>query len=83
MKALTFEEAIKKLESIVDELQEGELSLEKAIKKYEEGMKLAKFCKDELNKAEKKVQVITKTKTGNFSLSTLDEENVEGNEDKK
>lgn len=55
----TFEEALEKLEEIVDELEKGDVPLEKAMKYYEEGMKLSKKCHDLLaNVQEQMVQLM-------------------------
>lgn len=54
----SFEEALKELETIVKELEEGKEPLEKAIDKYSEAMKLVKFCGDKLNNAQEKVNKI-------------------------
>jgi len=54
----TFEDKIKKLESLVTELEKGEIDLDNAINKYTEAMKLAKECSDELTKASDKVNKI-------------------------
>ncbi|MDD3123386.1 MAG: exodeoxyribonuclease VII small subunit [Candidatus Izemoplasmatales bacterium] len=51
-KKITFEEALKKLESIVKELESGQLSLENSVSKYNEGIELATFCNLELKNAE-------------------------------
>ena len=59
-----FEEAMERLENIVQSLEEGELPLEKALKVFEEGMRLLKFCSDKLEEAEKKVTLLVK-KSGN------------------
>ncbi|PKR78951.1 exodeoxyribonuclease VII small subunit [Halalkalibacillus sediminis] len=48
----TFEQAMQKLEGIVEKLEEGEVPLEKAIEYYKEGMKLSKHCNDKLKKVE-------------------------------
>lgn len=58
MKELNFEEAMKQLENIADELERGELSLEESISKFEEGMKLSKECNDIIENAEKKINVL-------------------------
>ncbi len=52
MEKMTFETALKKLESLVKELESGELELEVAVKKYQEGIDLAKYCHDLLKNAE-------------------------------
>ena len=50
---LNFEETIKQLELIVNELEKGNLSLDESVKKFEEGIKLSKLCNQFLNNAEK------------------------------
>ncbi len=56
----TFEESLTDLESIVKELEEGNVDLDKAIEKYSDAMKLAKNCSDKLNNATEKVNKILK-----------------------
>ena len=51
MKEKTFEQSIKELEKIVNELESGELDLDKSITKYTEAMKLVEFCETKLNNA--------------------------------
>ena len=51
MKEKTFEQSIKELEKIVNELESGELELDKSITKYTEAMKLIEFCETKLNNA--------------------------------
>ena len=53
-----FEESIKKLESIVTELENGNLNLDESVKKFEEGMKTAKQCNTILEDAEKKITIL-------------------------
>lgn len=55
MKELTYEKAMERLESIVKELENGSLSLEKSLELYEEGTKLSAFCNACLNDAELKI----------------------------
>ena len=57
---LNYEEAIERLEEIVEKLESGGLSLEKSLDKFEEGVRLVKYCNKELNKAEKKVEMVIK-----------------------
>lgn len=57
---LKFEEAIDKLEDIVQELESGGLSLDDSLDKFTEGVKLVKFCNQELDKAEKKIELVLK-----------------------
>lgn len=63
---LKFEKALERLEKIVSELEEGNIPLEDALKKYEEGVKLSRICSERLSQAEKKIQVLTKTLDGSF-----------------
>lgn len=55
----SFETAVKKLEKIVKQMESGDLNLEEALTKYEEGMKTANRCMDLLNKTEKKIEMLT------------------------
>ena len=57
-KEISFEEKIKKLESIVNELESGEVNLDDAISKYTEAMKLSKECSLKLNEVSEKVNKI-------------------------
>lgn len=54
----TFEEAMKELEQVVVELEKGDLSLDAAISKFENGIKLSKECELKLDSAEKKINVL-------------------------
>jgi exodeoxyribonuclease VII small subunit len=56
----TFEKAMEKLEKIVKELESSDLPLEKAIKKFEEGVQLSKFCSEKLDETEKKITILLK-----------------------
>ena len=64
MAEMRFEEALKKLEKIVEELESGKLSLDDSLEKYEEGVKLSRFCHKTLQAAQKKIQVLTKKDEG-------------------
>lgn len=61
---LNFEDAMKKLETIANELENGDLSLDESVSKFEEGMKLSKKCSDFLDSAEKKITMIINDKDG-------------------
>ena len=65
MASLTFEKAMKKLEQIVRELESGDQPLEKAIKKFEEGVQLSKFCSEKLDETEQRITLLLKDQTGN------------------
>ncbi len=61
-----FEDALKELENIVKELESGDLSLEKAIEKFESGVKYSTYCNELLDKAEKKVSILMEDGQGNI-----------------
>lgn len=67
----TFEQAIKRLEEIVAELEEGNLPLEESLKIYEEGVELTKFCFTKLNETEDKIKTLVKT-GADFKLKSTD-----------
>ena len=56
----TFEDALDKLEDITKDLESGELSLEESLKHFEDGIKLAEYCNQKLNDAQKKVEILLK-----------------------
>lgn len=60
-KPQSFEKAMQNLEQIVTELETGDLPLEKALKKFEEGINLARFCSEKLDETEKKVTLLMKS----------------------
>jgi len=70
---LPFEEALGRLESIVEAMETGDLPLEALLAKYEEGMKLAAVCQEKLAEAEVKIQQLEKTASGEFKLKPLTE----------
>ncbi len=67
-----FEDDLKKLQKIVEELSGGKLTLGEALKKYEEGIKLAESCSQTLQEAERKVESLIK-KDGKFALKEFAE----------
>ena len=56
-----FEQSMKDLEKIVEELESGEIPLEKALKKFEEGIKLSNFCAKTLDETEAKITMLIRT----------------------
>ena len=56
----TFESALKRLEQITSELEEGEPSLDKSLKKFDEGIELVKFCNTKLEEARQRVDLLIK-----------------------
>jgi exodeoxyribonuclease VII small subunit len=69
--SLPFEEALKKLETIVAAMESEELPLETLLAKYEEGTRLARTCQEKLAEAELKIQQLEKTAAGEMKLKTL------------
>jgi exodeoxyribonuclease VII small subunit len=66
---LSFEEAMSKLEQIVDKLEEGDVPLEEAISFYKEGMELSMLCHDKLKSVEEQLtQIITEDGRKSFSI---------------
>lgn len=68
---MPFEEALKKLETIVDAMESGDLPLESLLARYEEGMKLSKICQEKLAEAELTIQQLEKTDGGELRLKKL------------
>lgn len=65
---VTFEKALERLETIVQQMESADLPLEDVLKKYEEGTDLVKFCSAKLEEAEKKVEILSKRKDGSPHL---------------
>lgn len=76
LKNLTFEDAMSGLESIVRELETGQIKLDDAVEAYEKATKLKKFCEEKLKNAELKVEKIEQDKDGNLTVSSLDEKDM-------
>ena len=58
MKEIKFEEAMQELENIANELENGNLSLEESVSKFEEGMNISKKCNEIIENAEKKITIL-------------------------
>ncbi len=69
-----FEEALQKLEAIVAKMEEGDLPLEEALKAFEEGVRLAKFCTSKLDEAERKVEKLIRDQSGKVQTTPFSEE---------
>ena len=75
----TFEESMKQLEQIVQSLETGDLPLETAMAKFEEGIKLSNFCSKKLDETEKRITVLMKDQEGNI----LERPFISGNDNAK
>jgi exodeoxyribonuclease VII small subunit len=70
--AVPFEEALQKLEAIVEAMESGDLPLETLLAKFEEGTRLVKLCQAKLEEAEVKIQKLEKNAAGALTLQPLD-----------
>ena len=73
---MPFEEAMQKLETIVDAMESGELPLDSLMAKFEEGTRLAKICQAKLAQAEVKIQQLEKNATGDLTLKPIEISNA-------
>jgi exodeoxyribonuclease VII small subunit len=72
--SLPFEEALKKLETVVEAMEGDDLPLESLVAKYEEGMKLAQVCQAKLAEAELKIQQLEKNAAGEMKLKPFEKD---------
>ena len=72
----SFESSIGELEKIVKQLEDGNLPLEKSLKLFEDGVKLARECRDRLAEAERKIEILTADSDGRPSVQALDTETL-------
>ena len=68
---MSFEEALSKLEEIVKELEDENIALESSIEKFEMGVRLSSHCLAKLNKAEKKIEELTRSEDGKLIAKEL------------
>ncbi len=68
----TFEEQLTALERVVEQLERGELTLENSVRLFEEGMQLSKGCKQELDAAEGRIEVLVESSAGKMQIAPLD-----------
>jgi exodeoxyribonuclease VII small subunit len=59
-----FEDALKRLEGVVEQLEDGEIALEEALKLFEEGVRLSRVCAKKLDEAEKKIEILSRDEDG-------------------
>ena len=71
---MSFEAALKRLETIVEEMEGGELELDKMIAAFEEGQGLVAFCTDKLNEVERKIEKIAKDGAGGVTATPFEPE---------
>jgi exodeoxyribonuclease VII small subunit len=73
-----FEEAMERLEQIVETLERGDLALDDSLKVFEEGMGLVRFCTKKLEEAEQKVTILIKESEGKWIQQPFEPEEKEG-----
>ena len=73
----SFEEQLTQLESVVEKLERGELTLDDSVRLFEEGVRLSNACKAELEKAEGRIQVLVETRNGTAQVADLELEGAE------
>ena len=66
MSEIKFEKAMTRLESIVEELERGDLDIDKSLEIFEEGIKMSRLCSKKLNEAEAKIEKLAKGKKGDL-----------------
>jgi exodeoxyribonuclease VII small subunit len=71
----TFESALKRLEQITHDLEEGELSLDVSLKKFDEGIELVNFCNTQLEEARSRVKLLVLGNDSSISVDFNEEQN--------
>lgn len=71
----TFDASLRELEKIVKKLEEGDLSLEESLKLFENGVKLSRQCREKLDRAEKRIEILLKDGDGKSTLRSIEENN--------
>jgi len=72
-KSTTFEDSLAELEQLVNQLEQGDISLEESLKSFERGVNLTRTCQKALQEAEQKVQILIE-KNGTQSLEPFTDE---------
>ena len=68
----SFEEALKRLEEIVQRMEGGDLALEESLGLFEEGVRLTRVCSQRLDEAEKKIELLTRDEQGGVKAQSID-----------
>jgi len=79
MSEIKFEKAMTRLENIVEELERGDLDIDKSLEIFEEGIKMSRLCSKKLNEAEAKIEKLSKGKKGDLitELFPMEDKNEE------
>jgi len=70
---MTFESSLKELERIVEQLEAGDLPLERSLELFEQGVRLSRDCQKRLDEAERKVEILIKGSDGEYAPTPFDE----------
>jgi exodeoxyribonuclease VII small subunit len=73
-----FEEALKRLEEIVRDLEQGNLPLEEALNLFEEGMRMSRMCTEKLTAAKEKLQKLVRSEDGSVCVMPVEDEETDG-----
>lgn len=71
----TFDASLRELEKIVKKMEEGDLSLEESLKLFENGVKLSRQCREKLDRAERRIEILLKDGDGKSTLRSIEENN--------
>ena len=79
MSEIKFEKAMTRLENIIEELERGDLDIDKSLEIFEEGIKMSRLCSKKLSEAEAKIEKLSKGKKGDLvtELFPMDDKNEE------
>ena len=77
MSTMKFEKALKRLDAIVDQLEDGQIDLEKSLQLFEEGIGLARFCAGKLQEAEQKIELLSREHEDLFAEEEADDDEEE------
>ncbi|MCS5544734.1 MAG: exodeoxyribonuclease VII small subunit [Gammaproteobacteria bacterium] len=79
MSEIKFEKAMTRLENIIEELERGDLDIDKSLEIFEEGIKMSRLCSKKLNEAEARIEKLSKGKKGDLitELFPMDDKNEE------
>jgi exodeoxyribonuclease VII small subunit len=73
-KPKTFESSLEELERIVRQLEQGELTLERSLELFEQGVKLSRDCQERLSQAERRIEILMRDNQGRASVRPFDPE---------
>ena len=81
MAEIKFEKAMERLEQIVDELEKGDLDIDKSLQIFEEGVKMSRICSKKLSEAEAKIEKLTRNQKGELITELFPMEKNDAEED--